>query len=348
MAIAPDREAEINRFLVRQGWAEAERSVLARDASYRTYDRLRRGTERAVLMNAPPGLEDVVPFLEVADRLHAFGYSAPRILAEDRAAGLLLIEDFGDRTFTRILAEGGDEGGLYALAVDLIADLHHRGPAAGEGRPPYDIDRLVEEADRLLRWYLPLQTGERAPEDMRAEFAGLWRRHAETLTAGPGTLVLRDFHVDNLMILGGREGVARCGLLDFQDALAGPRAYDLVSLLQDARRDLAPGLEAAMLARYRALVPGTDWPGFETSYHALGAQRAIKIIGIFGRQLGFFGRTQYLKHLPRCWDHALRDLELAGLDDIISWLDRAVPNRLREIPDIAARLPEGEDPAIPI
>lgn len=345
-AAAQDRrEIQIREFLESTGWGDADRGVLARDASYRTYDRLRRGRETAVLMNAPPGLEEVGPFLDIAAQLHRFGYSAPRILAQDEALGLLLIEDLGDRTFTRVLADGGDETALYEMAVDLLADLHRRAPEIGFNAPPYDIARLAEEADRILRWYLPLYTGE-IDANQQAEFAELWRGHAGVLCQGRPTLVLRDFHVDNLMVLKERSGVARCGLLDFQDALSGPAAYDLVSLLQDARRDLAPGLEDAMLERYRATTRTQDWDGFLRGYHALGAQRAIKVIGIFGRQLGFFGRTQYLKHLPRCWAHAMRDLERAGLDDLTAWLDRNIPAAYREIPDEGARLPAALSPVI--
>lgn len=344
--LGAEREAEIAGFLAAHGWGEAERLVLARDASYRTYDRLRRDNERAVLMNAPPGLEDVAPFLDIADQLHRFGYSAPRIFARDTERGLLLLEDLGDRTFTRVLADGGDETALYELAVDLLADLHRRAPDVGFAAPPYDIDRFAEEADRMLRWYLPLWTGSLADREMHDAFAALWHGHRDVLCHGPETLVLRDFHVDNLMVLEDRTGVARCGLLDFQDALSGPWAYDLVSLLQDSRRDLAPGLEQAMLERYRAKMDIADWDGFLRSYHALGAQRAIKVIGIFGRQLGFFGRTQYLVHLPRCWNHAIRDLARAGLDDISAWLDRNVPVELRRIPPVSARLPSSLSPVI--
>lgn len=344
--LSPEREAEIAAFLDVHKWGEAERTVLARDASYRTYDRLRRGDERAVLMNAPPGLEDVGPFLDIAEQLHRFGYSAPRILAKDTERGLLLLEDLGDRTFTRVLAEGGDERALYEMAVDLLADLHRRAPDVGFAAPPYDIDRLTLEADRVLQWYLPLWTGSIVEQETHDAFAALWRGHESVLRHGPETLVLRDFHVDNMMVLEDRSGIARCGILDFQDALSGPWAYDLVSLLQDSRRDLTPGLEDAMLARYRAKMDIADWDGFLRCYYALGAQRAIKVIGIFGRQLGFFGRTRYLVHLPRCWDHAMRDLARAGLDDITAWLDRNVPVELRKIPPASARLPSALSPVI--
>lgn len=344
---AQQREAEIAVFLKRAGWADADRAVLARDMSYRTYDRLRRGAESAVLMNAPPALEDVRPFLDIAGQLHRLGLSAPRVLAEDTEVGLLLLEDLGDRTFMRELAAGVDETGLYELAVDTIAALHGRVAERGFRAPPYDTDRLVEEADRFLRWYVPLVTGEQMPEPLAEAWRAAWRSSVPVLTYGPDTLVLRDFHVDNLMNLPAREGVARCGLLDFQDALSGPVAYDLVSLLQDSRRDLAPDLEAAMLERYLTTVTVGDENEFRRAYHGLGAQRGLKVLAMFGRQLGFFHRTKALAHMPRIWAHIERDLAAAGLDPIIDWLDRYFPPPLRRAPDTTARLPSSISPDIP-
>lgn len=345
-----DRNAEIDAFLKTAGWSGASVTLLAKDASYRVYHRVLLDGSRAVLMDAPPGLEDVRPFLDIAGQLRRFGYSAPAILAADIPAGLLLLEDFGDRTFTRILADPDerdwDEEALYSLAVDLLADLHERAPAIGFDAPSYDGNRLVEEADRMLRWYAPLMRGDLVPEDAAEAYRGAWRDAVPAMTWGPDTLVLRDYHVDNLMILSGRDGLARCGLLDFQDALSGSPAYDLVSLLQDARRDLAPGLETAMLERYRTRRDIADWDAFLRAYHALGAQRAIKILGQFGRQQGFFGRTSYMVHIPRCWSHIEADLAHAGLDGVARWLDREMPSALRRIPDPETRLPKSISPEI--
>ena len=345
-----DRETEIETFLENAGWSGAEVTLLAKDASYRVYHRVMRDGVRAVLMDAPPALEDVRPFLDIAGQLRRFGYSAPTILAEDVPAGLLLLEDFGDRTFTRILADPDErdwsEEALYAIAVDLLADLHDRAPEIGFSAPPYDGGRLVEEADRMLRWYAPLTLGDVVSQDAAEAYRDAWRAAVPVMTHGDDTLVLRDFHVDNLMILEGREGLARCGLLDFQDALSGSPAYDLVSLLQDARRDLAPGLEAAMLERYRARRNVADWDAFLRAYHALGAQRAIKILGQFGRQQGFFGRTSYMVHIPRCWAHIAADVERAGLDGVTAWLDREMPPAVRRIPEPDRRLPSSISPEI--
>lgn len=335
-----------NRFLDGAGWGDAARHPLPKDASYRRYVRLRRGSESAILMDAPPGLEDVRPFLDIGRQLHGFGYSAPRVLAENIDDGFLLLEDLGDRTFTRELAGGADEADLYSLATDVLADLHDRAPAAGYTAPAFDSGRLVEEVDRMLRWYAPLVLGDLVDDDAAEAYRAIWQRAVPILTPGGRTLVLRDFHVDNLMIVEGRAGIARCGLLDFQDALDGPTAYDLVSLLQDSRRDLAPGLEAAMLDRYRAARAPADWDAFLRAYHALGAHRAIKVLGMFGRQLGFFGNTGYLVHIPRIWAHIERDLALAGLDEVQAWLDRHLPADRRVVPPPDARLPSSVSPAI--
>lgn len=343
---AADRDRLQDSFLNMAGWGDAARHPLPKDASYRRYIRLLRDGETALLMDAPPGLEDVRPYLEIGRQLHAFGYSAPRVLAENVEDGYLLLEDLGDRTFTRELASGGDEVALYALATDVLVDLHRRAPSVGYAAPAFDADRLVEEADRMLRWYAPLVLGAPVKEPAAEEYRAIWRRAVPTLAASDRTLVLRDFHVDNLMVVEGRTGIARCGLLDFQDALEGPAAYDLVSLLQDSRRDLAAGLEDAMLDRYRSRLRPADPVRFDRSYYALGAHRAIKVLGMFGRQLGFFGRAGYLVHIPRIWAHIERDLALAGLDEARSWLDRHLPADRRVVPSADARLPSSISPVI--
>lgn len=335
-----------DQFLQLSGWGDGERALLAADASHRTYDRIRLGSESVVLMNAPPDLEKVEPFIEMTEQLLRFGYSVPRILAKDIENGFLLLEDLGDATFTNLLNDGVDERALYELAVDLLTDLHKRAPWVGFSAPPYDAGRLVEEAGRMLRWYTPLIVGDEFSSDIVRSYEAVWRGAAAKMEYGPATLVLRDFHVDNLMIVDGRDGVAACGLLDYQDALSGPMAYDLVSLLQDARRDLSPGLEEAMLERYRAQSSIEDWDRFLSSYYALGAQRSIKILGQFGRQLGFFGRALYLVHIPRIWDYIHRDLERAGLTQVSAWLDQYFPEELRRVPDKTARLPSHISPEI--
>ena len=329
-----DRAATIERFLERAGWADARRSLLAGDASFRRYIRLRKPGRRVVLMDAPPAHEDVGRFVAVAMSLRRLGYSAPEILAQDAAQGLLLLEDFGDDTYTRLLGDGADEAALYRLAVDLLIDLHRRFDAVGNPAvaPPYDDRRLIEEAALLVDWYLPAVLGRAPAAAVRDEYLALWRAVFPLARAVPDSLVLRDYHVDNLMRLEGRVGLAACGLLDFQDAVIGPVSYDLVSLLEDARRDVPAGLRRRMFARYLDAFPDLDRDAFAASYAVLGAQRSAKIIGIFTRLCRRDGKPQYLAHIERVWRWLEADFGHPALARLGAWFDRHVPAERRVAP----------------
>ncbi len=338
------REEIIAAFLDSQGWGKATRAPLAGDASFRHYQRLQEDERRAVLMDAPPPAEDVRPFLAVAERLRGMGYSAPEIFAADEEAGLVLLEDLGDATYTRLLGKGDEalERRLYGLAVDLLVDLHGRSEEETcAGIPPYDAERFEIEHALFTDWYLPAMTddktpGEKAPPQARAEYLEIWRRLLDHEHKTPPVLVLRDYHVDNLMYLEDRakvaNGLAACGLLDFQDAVAGPRAYDLVSLLEDARRDIPPALVSDMKERYLAAFPGLDRESFEASYAVLGAQRHAKVIGIFTRLCLRDGKPDYLRHIPRLWRLLESGLEHPALGPMRDWFHRHVPPHMRGIP----------------
>jgi aminoglycoside/choline kinase family phosphotransferase len=328
-----ERSPLIAGFLAGAGWGGAVRRTLAGDASFRRYDRLEQAGRRAVLMDAPPPQEDVRPFLAMARLLQGLGFSAPAILAEDAAAGLLLLEDFGDDTYTRVLARGDAEAPLYALAVDLLIALHRRFDAAAPAVVPlYDDQRLLAEAALLVDWYLPAMMGSPVEPALRQEYLDLWRGLLPVARAIPPSLVLRDYHVDNLMVLDGRAGLAACGLLDFQDAVIGPRSYDLVSLLADARRDVPEALAAAMRARYLDAFPDFDHAAFAASCAVLGAQRNCKIVGIFTRLCVRDGKPIYLRHIPRVWRLIAQDLRHPALAPVARWLDRYIPPALRGIP----------------
>ena len=330
-----DRTAVIDGFLAAAGWADAERRPLAADASFRRYERLTRNGTTMVLMDAPPPHEDVGPFLRVAGALTGLGLSAPRPVASDETAGLVLLEDLGDRTFTRALAEGANEAALYGLAVDLLIDLHRRWrrDAAGDAPPPpYDDERLLDEALLLVDWTLPALRGAAPAPALRDSYIEAWRAVLPRARAVPDGLVLRDYHVDNLMLLPDRAGVAACGLLDFQDAVVGPVSYDVVSLLEDARRDISPALVEAMLSRYLAAFPEVDGRAFRDSYAILGAQRAAKIIGIFTRLDRRDGKSQYLRHIPRVWRLLAEGLTRPVLAPVRDWFDREVPAAERIAP----------------
>lgn len=338
-----DRPERLRAFLAAQGWGAARRAPLAGDASFRRYERLEKSDgARAMLMDAPPSKEDVRPFVSLARHLTALGFSAPHVLAEDADLGALILEDLGDDTFTRILAQGGDEGALYALATDVLIALHRLPPARAvpKGLAPYDHKKLLDEAMLLFDWYYAAVTGRRGSVEAQREYVMAWLGPAfSSLSELPPTLVLRDFHVDNLMVVKDRGGIGRCGLLDFQDALEGPAAYDLMSLLEDARRDIAPDLVAAMLDRYLAAFPALDRAIFTDDFAILAAQRHAKVIGIFTRLCLRDGKTDYLVHIPRVWRLLERHLDRPALGGVKEWLARYLPPERRAVPsrDLAGK-----------
>lgn len=312
-------------FLAGLGWGGATILPLAGDASFRRYFRVVDGARRAVLMDAPPPHEDPRPFIEIAQWLVAHGFAAPKIHGIDLDQGLVLIEDFGDdRMREAVDADPSREQALYESAIDILVALHAEDAVPGE---PYDRPTLQREADLLVEWYCPAVGIEADLASYHAAWAAVFE-HA--LPTRPVT-VLRDYHAENLML------TARgLGLLDFQDALAGHAAYDLVSLLQDARRDVSPALETAMLDRYRARV-GND-PDFDSAYHVLGAQRNSKIIGIFTRLWQRDGKPRYPTLCPRVWGYLDRDLAHPALAPVAAWFDATIPADKRGDPMAIGRV----------
>ncbi|MBU1259402.1 MAG: phosphotransferase [Alphaproteobacteria bacterium] len=305
-------------FLGQAGWGDAAIVPLAGDASFRRYFRVVDGGRRAVLMDAPPPHEDPRPFIAIAEHLLADGFAAPRILARDLEEGLVLIEDFGDLRVKEHLDDQPDaELAVYGRAIDLLADLH-RLPAAPV--PPYDRAVYQREVDLLTQWYCPA-IGLTVDQDA---YVAAWDAVLPIVeqSASPTVTVLRDYHAENIMLID-RATSHGLGLLDFQDALAGHPAYDLVSLLQDARRDVPPQVEAAMLARYKAIAAPP--PDFHAAYAVLGAQRNAKIIGIFTRLWQRDGKPRYLSFLPRMWDLLERDLAHPALEPVAQWFAANIP-----------------------
>lgn len=326
------RDARRQAFIAAAGWADATLAALPGDASFRRYYRLsgRRGT--AMLMDAPPPQEDVRPFQAVAAILSGLDLSAPLVYAADPEAGFLLIEDLGDATYTRLIAGGHDEAALYRLAGDTLMTLHQRFTVSADTRVPrYDDAVFLREAALLVDWYLPEATGNATPDDIREEYLTRWQAVLPQARDVPESLVLRDFHIDNLMLLRERPGIRACGLLDFQDALIGPVTYDLVSLVEDARRDVSPEVAGAVIERYLAAQPGQDRDAFARSLAILGAQRHAKVIGIFCRLMRRDGKPVYLKHLPRLWRLLERQLGHPALAPLLDWFDATIPTRLRRL-----------------
>lgn len=310
----------VKPFLEAAAWGDAAIEPLAGDASFRRYFRIRaENGATAMLMDAPPPHEDPRPFLHVAKYLCGAGFRAPQILAEDLARGLILIEDFGDdRMREHIDAHPEDEVAIYTHAVDTLVRLA-KAPVAQLAA--YDAAVYLRETALLAEWYLPAMG---IATDV-AEYEAMWRDALAPLcdSKWQQVTVLRDYHAENLMLLPDGEQ----GLIDFQDALAGHPAYDLASILQDARRDVSPELEAAMLEHYQR--EATVSADFDLHYALLGAQRNAKIIGIFTRLWKRDGKERYLSFLPRMWGLLERDLAHPGLVKLRDWFDRTIPQEIR-------------------
>lgn len=326
-----DREVLARAFLQRAGWGTAERRFLAADSSTRRYDRLVRGGETAVLMDAPPPFaEDPALFLAIADYLAGYGLSPPRCLAKDLPNGFLLLEDLGDGIFARLVeADPTLEQALYRLATQVL--LHLQAQVPPPGLTNLTAEDWGDAAGFALDWYRFGITGNRCDTTaFCGEVAAVLNRHAD----GPRVMILRDYHAENLLWLPDRQGLAQVGLLDFQLAQLGQPGYDLVSLLQDARRDVSLTTEAGMV-RHFVEVGGYAEAQFSAAYAALGAQRALRILGIFARLCLNGGKPGYLRMIPRVWGQLWRNLaapELANLAELCrALLPEPTPENLAKI-----------------
>lgn len=312
----------LDSFLAKAGWSGAEVEPLPGDASFRRYFRIRKGEgKQAMLMHAPPPNEDPAPFLRAAKWLDENAMRAPHILAEDAAKGWVLLEDFGDARMRDYLDQWpGDESAVYRGAVDALVQLHKlpAGPFLD-----YALSEYLREVRLFIDWYCTA----RSLYVDAAGFVKAWEQvMSEVLPRQrPGVTVLRDYHAENIMLLGDLD---RQGLLDFQDALVGHPAYDLVSLLQDARREVSPAIEAEMMEHYLRAT-GTDPETFVADYARLGAQRNVKIVGIFVRLWRRDGKARYLDLIPRVWGLLERDLAHPALAPVAQWFDANIPAELR-------------------
>lgn len=338
-----DRNALIDAFLAKTDWAGSTRAPLAGDASNRRYERLlfKDSGKTAVLMDAPPAKgEDVRPFLAIARHLTGIGLSAPHIFAEDIGAGLLIIEDLGDDLFARVVVKSPErEQTLYETAVDALVQLH--AAPMPDTLAPYSPAVMAKVAALAFDWYFPGVT-DMVDVDARTSFQTTLQAILDRHTNATPVLIQRDYHAENLLWLPDRAGAARVGLLDFQDAMSGHPAYDLVSLLEDARRDVPPSLQHAMKARYIAQ-SGMDADAFQTAYACLGAQRNLRILGVFARLSMHFGKPHYVDLIPRVWGHLLHDLDhpaLSGLRDmVLATLPAPTNDVLKRLKDKCATTP---------
>jgi hypothetical protein len=314
-------------FLASCGWGGAEILPLAGDASFRRYFRVVEGNRSAVLMDAPPPHEDPRPFVAVAEWLASVGLSAPQILARDLDKGLLLLGDFGDWRLREFLDEDpARERELYALATDVLIHLHQHEPM--EGLRPHGLEQWLDELMLFIEWYCPAVGADVDADAYRAAWIEVLAPVAND-GLSPVT-VLRDYHAENIMLVREREGVGHFGLLDFQDAVAGHPAYDLASVLEDARRDVPPEIERAMIDRYVAATGlGTE---FERAYWALAAQRNTRILGVFTRLWKRDNKPGYRRFQPRMWGLLERDLAQSHLKPVRDWFDTNIAEEHRREP----------------
>jgi aminoglycoside/choline kinase family phosphotransferase len=324
-----DRTVLAEALIAQTPWANATRAPLAGDASNRRYERLTDpATGRtAVLMDAPPDRgEDIEPFVRIANHLRAIGLSAPEIYAEDNQNGFLVLEDLGDDLFSRVLTKDpSQERLLYEAATDVLLHLHE---APILPLPSYDPTLMTELAALAFTKYAQAILGDHdadAQERFELRFADILLHE----TSGTKVVVQRDYHAENLIWLPEREGVQRVGLLDFQLAMLGHPAYDLVSLLQDVRRTVPTGIEMQMVNRYIA-ASGMDDHDFRTAYSVLGAQRNLRILGVFARLATEYGKPHYVDLIPATWPHLMRDLEHPALISVANILRDALPEPTAE------------------
>lgn len=322
------RTDEITAFLSGAGWRGAELDHLPGDASFRRYVRVHNANnESAMLMDAPPDLEDVRPFLTIDEYLCEQGYSAPSCFANNCDYGLLLLEDLGDQLFTDLLSgayEEAEERTLYEAAIDLLTDWYHNEKMhrqdASIDLPDHGYPELLRELTLFSEWYVPALR-EPNTELLQAGYLkaweAVWQQHQPT----GDIFVHRDFHAGNLLWLDARDDRRQVGILDFQDALWGNPAYDLVSLLEDARRDVNPQLADSMFNRY-AKATGLNKEELARDYAILGAQRNCKILGIFVRLCVRDKKPHYLEFLPRVWGYLQQDLKHPALAPLAEWFEQ--------------------------
>lgn len=365
--MTPERNDEIEAFLAASGWGGAARQPLPGDASTRRYERLALNGRKAMLMDQPQLAEtpsappdatpeqrrklgynalarlaggDVDRFVAVSNFLRAAGLSAPEVFAADGRLGFAIIEDLGDDLFANVLDRGANEHELYDAAAEVLATLHEG--TAPEVMPlkkhlhAFDETAQFAEIDLMTEWFIPLALGRKAAEEEVEEHHHLWRQALSQLREAAPVFVHRDYHAQNLIWLPGRAGVQRVGLIDYQDAVAGSRAYDLISLVEDARRDASTGVAEATASHYLAAMRARGAPLDEFEFRAqmavTAAQRNVKIAGIFARLYMRDRKTRYLGYLPRVWGYLNRDLEHPALAGLKAWYDRTIPPEKRGAP----------------
>jgi len=320
------RETDLQEFLNKNGWGTAERIPLVADASLRTYDRLKMGKQTAILMNSPLS-ERPEQFVLIDEMLRRTGAHAPKILAQDLTNGFLILEDFGNDTFTNLLNKGESEFNLYQKGIETLIRIQDKVVLPDSGIPLYSFERLMNEVMLLPNWFGKALPGGLSDTAI-AEFKEIWEELIRKLEGLPNTLVLLDYHADNLMITLGGD----CGILDFQDARIGPVGYDLMSLLEDERRDVSPNVRKELIELYFKKRPTVDTPLVRESLPIITMQRHTKVIGIFVRLFLRDKKEKYLKMIPLVWELTERHLDEPIFSAYKNWIQKYIPEKVRHTP----------------
>lgn len=323
------RDLERENFLKKNGWENAQRVLLAADASFRHYDRLFKDNQTIILMDAPKS-ENPEQFVLIDKILQKSSVCVPKVYATDYKNGFVLLEDFGDNTFTKLIQNGFSESELYQKAVNTLIEMQKNVPTDLSILPPYDLEKMLFEVSLLPLWFIKYVVGTDLSEQALSDFNQIWEKIIQKIQSVDKTLVLLDYHVDNLMITPDNQ----CGVLDFQDARLGPVFYDLVSLIEDARRPVPLEIQKSVTQTYLKA-----FPEYQTLYPELApliaAQRHTKVIGIFVRLCVRDGKPRYLKYIPFVWGLLEKHLAHPDMITFKKWLDQYVPENFRkEVPQI--------------
>ena len=316
-------------FLKQHNLENAPIEMLPADASFRTYSRITLDNTSYLLMDSPPDKEPIDNFIKIDEHLKNLGFSAPTIIAKDALNGFLLLEDFGDNTFSRLLHSKDTEQGhtadsLYTLATETLISMHQNTMMTALNAHPYDMATYLREVNLFIEWFYPALMEKNLTFVEKSKWERAWVNDLGKILPTRSTLVLRDFHAGNLMLLEGRNGVDSCGLLDFQDALIGHPSYDLLSLLEDVRLDIAPSIEKKCLAHYKNITnAGED---FDMAYTLLSAQRHAKVLGIFVRLKERDCKGNYLQYLPRTAMLFNRAIQSGIPENVKKWIEKYMPN----------------------
>ncbi|MBL8686018.1 MAG: phosphotransferase [Alphaproteobacteria bacterium] len=328
-----ERDHQIQLFLDTQGWQGAIRQKISGDASFRQYERLHRNNKPpAILMDAPPPKERVDQFLGIAKILSNMGVSVPQFYAVDQQQGLIIMEDFGDNTYTRLLQSGYPEKDLYQLAVDLLIHLYQQSTANIISLlPDFDHLKVLNQVQVFLDWYWPEIYQEPVQQHVRHDFISLWQKMFDDFRVGKHALTHFDFHVDNLMLLPNRAGIKACGLLDFQDAVRGSAVFDCMSLLDDARRDVPRPMAHQLKKYFLDTFPKNEREYLNQSYAFWGAQRHTRILGTFIRLYRRDNKPGYLQFIPRVWGQLQTTLKEPHMRPLQQWFANYFPEPKQKV-----------------